>query len=208
MRASRSAHLVPLACLALVSSCGTTSLQSSWKDGEYTGRLQRVLVIGVSKQALLRRQFEDAFVAELAKYSAVGVASYTFAPGTDQLTQETLQAKLQELGITHVLVTRLVDKKTVQEYVPGTVQTAFPGYYPAYYRGWYSYYNTCYGMTYTPGYTLERTYVSLETNVYAAGGEKLVWTGVTETELGEHAGQKVPEFIQVIFGELKKQGLV
>jgi len=208
MRVSRSLPSLLCVSLALLCSCGTTSLQSSWKDPQYQGRLQRVLVVGVSKQALLRRQFEDAFVAELGKYSAVGVASYTFAPGTEELTQEALQAKIQELGISHVLITRLVDKRKVQEYVPGTVQTGFPGYYPAYYRGWYSYYNTCYAMTYTPGYTLERTYVNLETNVYAAGGEKLVWTGLSETELGEHAGQKIPEFLQVIFAELKKQGFI
>ena len=77
-----------------------------------------------------------------------------------------------------MLISRLVCKKTVQTYVPGSVY-----YPPSYYGNWRDYYGYGSESVYTPGYTAEDEYALMETNLYDARDDKLIWSAASQTEL-------------------------
>ena len=151
---------------------------SHWRDPSTSEvRLQKVLVMGVATNPAGRRMFEDTFSSALIKRKIQAVASYQAFPEASEITKERVEAYALEQGFTQILVARIVDKQTVQEYVPPTVTTAYSPAYPGYYGGWYPYYSTSYTTMVTPGYSYERTFVTVETNVYDVKAAKLMWNG-------------------------------
>jgi hypothetical protein len=209
-RAVRSALVC--ACLAISTACATTSLLTSWVDPQASGtRLGKVMILGVASNPVVRRQYEDTFAAELASKKIGAVPSYQFLPDAKAVTEASLAPLVVQHHVTHVLVTRLVDRKTVTTYVPPTtttIATGYPSYYPAYYGSWYGYYNTGYTTVSSPGYTYDTEFVNLETNVYDVQSGKLVWSGLTETELGNKVQAQIQEFIQVITTAMSRDQLI
>ena len=73
-----------------------------------------------------------------------------------------------------------VDRKDV--YVPPTTYvSSYPSYGYPYYGSWYGYYSHGYTVTHDPGYTYEKVTVSLETNLYNASDEAIIWSGQSQT---------------------------
>jgi len=195
--------------LGLLSSCGSTKIVSAWADPDYTqGKMRSALVIGVSSNVTRRRQYEDQFTEQLERKNIQGHTSYRVVADAAQITEEALAPYVRDNNISHVIVTRIVSHEKVQTYVPPTVSTTYMPSYPPYYGGWYSYYNASYSTMVTPGYTYETEYVHLETNVYDVATGKLIWSGLTETELGSQAGARIQEFIQVIMHQMSKDKLI
>src|SRR4029450_5656251 len=134
---------------ALASCAASTKLTSSWSDPAAADRnFKKIVVVGVTPNTAVRRMYEDDFAAELQTRGITAVTSYSFA-GEGQLDKEATAAKLHELGADGVIVTRLVDKETVQTYYPPTYSTmAAPS---AYYGGWYGYCSMGSPSTLSPG---------------------------------------------------------
>jgi len=207
----KSVCAVGLAVLAtsLLSSCASTTMLSSWTDPAYTGgKLGNVLVIGVAKNPGVRRKFEDTFVKNLKNKKAMGTVSYMALPNPAEINEESVAPILRDQKITQVLVTRIVDQKTVTTYVPPSVTTYAPAYPSYYYGGWSGYYGASYSTVVSPGYEYDTQYVSLETNIYDVASNKLIWSGVTETQMGGTAESHIDEFIQVMIGYIKRDKLI
>jgi hypothetical protein len=172
-----------MAIAMLLSACVSTQLNAVWKDPAYQAHPAKIMVIGVAKIPLNRRIFEDEFVLQLKARGTEAIASYTVLPDKLQDDREAIAAKVKELGADTVLITRMVSSRVVQTYVPGT--TYFP---PPYYGSWPEYYGYGYQYMYTPGYIAEDEYAVIETNLYEAKTDKLVWaasseTGISNTDL-------------------------
>jgi len=203
-----SIAIAGLMMVGLLSSCATTKLTSTWMDPTAKDvKLATVMVIGVAKQDMRRRQYEDSFVAQLATRKVNAVASYKYLPDPAAITKETAAQVVIDQKVTQVLVTRLVDVQTVQNYVPPT-STVVGGGYPGYYGNWYGYYGSSYQVVSSPGYTYDTTYMTLESNIYDVSSEKLVWSGRTQTEMGSNLDGQIPEFIAVLMGGMTKSGLI
>jgi hypothetical protein len=175
-----------LAGAMLVVACATTQLTSVWKDPSYQARPAKVMVIGLAKKPEIRRLFEDEFVRQLKEHGTEAIASYTVLADKQQDDQAAIAAKVKELGADSVLLTRLVNKKTVQVYVPGTSYSPSPNY-----GTWPAYYGYGYSNMYSPGYVAEDQYMVIETNLYDAANEKLVWTAASETMMGGDSNQNL-----------------
>ncbi len=199
---------------SLLTSCATTTLLTSWVDPEAVGKKTEnahVLIIGVAKNAVTRRQFEDSFARVLAGKNIRAMVSYQMLADPQALSEESVAPLVKQHQFTQVLVTRIVDRKTVTTYVPPTTTayaTGFPSYYPSYYGSWSGYYNTGYTTVSSPGYTYDTELVHLETNVYDIGSGKLVWTGLTETELGGQMEAQIQEFIQLLISTMTRDKLL
>jgi hypothetical protein len=115
-----------------------------------------------------------------------------------------ISSKMKDLGIDAVLITRLVDKKTVDTYVPGRTHYAPP----AYYGNWSGYYRASYGAAYEPGYTVRDEVVVLETNVYDVSTEKLIWSAISETFVEGSDEKLIKELIKLITDNLSKQNVL
>jgi hypothetical protein len=204
---------VMMVVAALLSSCASTSLLTSWADPEAAGKgIDKCLVIGVSNNTVARRQFEDTFVAQLQKMGETAMPSYPLLPNAAEINEQTVAPIIDRNQIGHVLVVRVVDKKTVTTYVPPSTTTSYyggyPSYYPSYYGSWSGYYGHHYSTVTTPGYTYDTQYVNLETNVYDIRSGKLIWSGLTETEIGSQINAQMQELVQVLTAAMHKDKIL
>ena len=179
IRTLRSSVIFLIFIAMLAAACAVTKLTAAWKDPSYQRQPRKIMVVGIARKPLNKRTFEDEFVQQLKARGTNAVASYTLMPDEKQGDHAVIAAKMKEQGADAVLITRLARKKTVHTFVPGRVT-----YPPSYYSNWRDYYGYGSQTVYTPGYTVDDEYAIMETNLYDAGNNKLIWSVSSETGSG------------------------
>ena len=190
--------------LLMLTSCASTSLLHVWKDDAYSGEIKRVLIIGVTKKDNIKRSFEDEFVSQFKAKGVDAVAAFRVLPSKKKLDKDEIRAKVKELDIDTVLVTRLVDRKTLETYIPTRVEVIERGPYfgPDYYHNLHGYYGQSFDIITTPGYTLVEKYIILETNLYDAKTDEIFWSVSSETYLGEPSNRLIKSLIKKLVENL------
>ena len=197
----------------LVTACVTTQPSAVWKDPLYQEQPRKVMVIGVAKKPVNRRVFEDEFVRQLKAHGTDAIASYTVLPDELQKDHAAIAAKMKQLDADTVLITRLVSKKTVQIYVPGTAfypppYYPLPNYPPPNYGTWPDYYGYGYQAMYTPGYMADEEFAVIETNLYSAANDKLIWAASTEIGTSGQNQERIRSYIGIMIKAMVEQGLL
>lgn len=195
-------------CLLLLSGCATTEVLNVWHEKDLPeSKLTNVLVIGVIKEPVYRRIFENSMVEQLNRLGVKASASYSLFPNADYLEKSVIVSKINQLKIDGVIVAKIVDKKKEKVHTAGSTYvsgSSFRGYpYTTSYErssSWYGYYDSSYQVTRTPGYTVEYDVSTVETNIFSAENEKLVWSAMTET-----AETNVVNAIKSYVDEIAKQ---
>lgn len=201
IRFLRQFGLIPL--VLLFAGCASTQLTSVWKDPTYQTRPAKIMVVGVAKNPINRRLFEDEFVRQLRSRGTQAIASYTVLPDKQQENEDAIAKKVEEMGADTILITRLVSKKVVQTYVPGT-----PYYPPPFYGSWPDYYGYGYRYMYTPGYIAEDEYAVIETNLYEAKSNKLIWAASSETGINGSDQNVIQGYVGVMVKNMIGLGLL
>jgi hypothetical protein len=183
----------------LLTACASTILTAVWKDESFTGPVRKIAVIGIFKTPAIRNFFEDEFSRQLKTHGIEAVAGYTLIPADDQSDKDIVASKLKNVGMDYVLVTRLIDKKTVQTYVPGQAYVV-----PGYYRSWGGYYQ----YAYTPGYLVEDIYAYAETNIYDVKNDKLIWSARSETEISGMNQELIRSFVKLMIDRLSADAVI
>ena len=184
----------------LLTSCSATTMSAVWKNPNYQGgKLEKVLVVGVAKDDVIRRLFEDEFTRRLKAHGTDAYPSYSIIPSSEMLDEETVNAKIANLGMDAVLVTRFVDKKKETVYTPGTT------YYAG---GWYNWYSRGYGYATSPGYYSEYEVISMSTNIYDAQTGGMIWSGLSDTVTGGSVQVEIKELIDAITKSLTANQLI
>ena len=199
-------HYLRLICtifFVLLASCETIQPNAIWRDPSYQSHPAKVLVVGVSKSAVTRRLFEEEFVRQLNARGTQAVASYSVLPDKAQNDQALITEKMKSLGADTLLITRQVSKKTMQIYVPGTVY-----YPPPHYGTWRKYYGYGYQAISTPGYMTENEYAVIETNLYDANNEKLIWAASSEVGMFGTNLERIQSYIGAMLKTMSEQGLL
>ena len=187
--------------LALAAACATrTEILKSWVDPALpTGPVKKVLVLGVARDSRLRRIYEESFVTVLNGRKVEAIPCYQWAPDTAQLDRDAIASRAKEEGVSHVLVTRVVNRKRVETYQPPMVTTVgVAPYGPGWYGGWYPYYSVGFSYVSSPGYITVNDVVSLETNLYATASEKLIWSGLSETWVETTPEQSIQPLVDTL----------
>ena len=201
------------AAMLLATACATTKVTSDWKDPSYAKKPGKMLVMALLDDGGQRRLLEDELTNKLKSAGVDAVPGYTVLPETGTAAKEVIEAKVRELGADSVFMTRLVDRRKVEQYVPGSGAYYPPSGYHSMY-GYYGYQPYAYGYgaggvgPYTPGYTKETVYNIAEANLYDAATGKLVWSARTESEMRGNDRKAVDSYASQIVKSLKKQGLV
>ena len=210
MKFSTTARLATgaLALLTLTSCAATSQLTTSWADpGAANRSLKKVVIVGATPNAAARRMYEDTFANDLRARGIDAIPSYSVA-GEGQLSKEEASAKLKELGADGVIVTRLVDKESYENYYPPTYSTyAAPS---AYYGGWYGYYSMGYTYMSSPGYVEQGHVYRVETNLYDVQNDKLLWSGITESSLtsGQAPTSEIQPVIHMLVNDMEKKKVI
>jgi hypothetical protein len=189
--------------LILLTGCSSTQIKSVWKDPAYMGRPQRIIVIAVFKEPITRRIVEDEFTLQLKTKGLDAIASYTILADRNQNDQAVISRMVGQLGVDAVLITRLVSKRSVRVYYPATVS-----HRPLHYGKWHEYYHDGFEMVNTPGYSTRLEYAMMETNLYDAHSENLLWAATTETGVNNLNQTLIKPYIGSILNIMVESGLI
>ena len=191
-----------IAAALLLGGCAATQIIDQWSNPSYpAASFKRILVIGVSKQTSIRRNFEDEFVAQLRAAGADAVPSYEFTPEDGPVEESRLARAVKQAGADAVITTRLVRVERKAEYIPGTY-----GPYPGF--GFYRWYSSAWvGFYEPPRLRFYDIYIS-ETSLYDVRNDRLVWSGIAKTtQLGD-IRQETKEFVEVVIAALREKNLL
>lgn len=197
-----------IAGLVILAGCGSsTSIRDSWRDPSATPNslmFKKVLVIGIMEDSASRRVAEDQLVQIIESSptrETEAVASYTIFGDEDVRDKDQAKARIAGMGFDGAVMMRLADTTQEQTWVPG--MTTYP------YGGMWGYYGWGWGAVYhDPGYIRTDTKVIVETMVYNAQDEKLVWASVSETFNPKNSATLVDDVARAVGKALRKEGLI
>ena len=190
----------------LFSSCATTKITETWKDDGYRGApFSDLFVIGVAKEEKTRRSFENKFVEKLKAAGIQAVASSSVMESDQKIEKAAILAAIEKLDIDAVLVTRLVSLKEEEIRSPATGEYGGPGDYHGRYYGDYG---TAYGYSRQPTQYTTSVRVGLETKLYDAGTEKLIWAATSKTANPKSNIKLFEAVIEALVRDLKKNKLL
>lgn len=185
----------------LFGACASTQLQSTYVNDAYRGKpVSSILVIVVTDKEAIRRSFENKFVAMLKATGVKAVSSMDAIamPAGQKLGKDAIMKAVEKFGNDAVLITRLAGVEETEVYNPP----------PRSYQGYYGYYDHLYGDIYGRGSYSTMKIVRLETNLYDAKTDKLIWSGKSETWNPETEKQVSDEVVKEVIKDLQKNKLL
>lgn len=172
-----------------VISCGsTTSITASYRDPENPNPdFRKVFIVAMTDNTYAQQAVENSMaklVADkgVAVIKSMDVLPPNFRKAAEKKDKELVLQKLREKGCDGIMTIALIDAKQETRYVQDTFNNS--PYYPmsmSYYGGFGTYYMYGYDNFYSPGYYTEDKIYYLETNIFDANSEKLVWSAQSQT---------------------------
>jgi hypothetical protein len=202
MRTAVCATLALAAALMLQAGCSSTSMNQVWHDPARTpAPLGKTLVIAVTPRTDVAAALENEWVQQLQSRGVDAHALHDMLPRDTQPDKERVVQLAKENAIKSVIVSRLVDKKTVEREVPvGGPPIGVPGYAGS----WSDFYGSSRAFATTSSYTVENQVAVVETNVYDVGSEKRFWSARSDTFLEGSASKLARGFVQEMINEMAK----
>ena len=197
--------VLALAMTLTVAACATKPL-AEWHDSNFAGKVDNVLIIGVSDQPVVRRQFEDTFVKELAALGVKAKPSYQLLTDEQISSKDALEAALRDQSMDTVLITRVIGVEQIDTYTPPTYSYS-PYTLDRHYRDYYSYYNHAVQVA-TPGYWDKYEVVKVESNLYDRASQQLIWSIQSESFDPGSARQLIDDQLKVAIKSLRNTGLI
>jgi hypothetical protein len=196
----------------LLACSSATEITGSWKSPQVNAeKISSVLVTALTSKTNARQTVENDLASALQRsgYKAIksmDVIPPTFTEGKEP-DKEALLAKIKGTDVDVILTVALIDKETENRYVPGNV-----GYAPVsrfgYYGRFWGYYNTWYPTLYSPGYYTEDKVYFLETNLYDARTEELLWSAQSETYNPGGLSDFSGDFASAVLTKMKADGVL
>jgi hypothetical protein len=190
--------------LLLFAACNSTSVVDTWTAPDVSKiSFNKIMVVATFPDGVTRRAAEDALKAQITH--AECITSYSLLGAESDLRDVAkVSAALKASGVDGIVVMRPVSDKDKISYVPGMI-------YPGPYRTFGGYYNQSYALSpfvYEPGYFTTDRIVKIETNIYEAPGQRLIWSAATTSTNPGDLQQLIKDAASAIRAELVKEKLV
>jgi hypothetical protein len=201
--------LVIVVCMAACSQ-STTEITGSWKSAQIGSEaISSILVTALTSKTNARQTVEDDLANALQKHGYNVVKSMNVMPPTftkeKEPNREALLEKIKGTDVDAIITVALIDKETENRYVPGSY-----GYAPmtrfGYYGNFWGYYNNWYPTLYSPGYYNSDKVYFLETNLYDAETQELLWSAQSETYNPSSLSKFSKDFADVMLAKMEKDG--
>jgi hypothetical protein len=188
---------------ALLGGCASTTIVNQWENTVDRGRAcQQVLVVGVTRNASVRRIFEDEMVKAALARGVVAIASYTLIPEDGPVPDARLAEAVRRARVDCVLTTRVVQVATQLDVLPSPAAWGPPW-------GFYGWYGGAWGPLYAyPPQIVQRDVVYAEVRLFRTNPDTLAWAATTQTFAPTDARKESAEFAQLVFGELAARKLI
>jgi hypothetical protein len=169
----------------IITACGcqSTVISSSWRDDSFRKEsIKKVFIICHLKSDLLRRKAEDIFAKQLYLQGIDSIQSYRFYPTETDTDKGELSRRIKREGISNVLIAKLLEEKTVR--VDNSPVCLTPNEWNS--RGWYPFYSEACSSP----FMIDVDILKIETAIFEAETDKLLWATNTHTELTSDATEK------------------
>jgi hypothetical protein len=154
----------------------------------------------VARTQHLRDMFEGRFAAELRSRGNNATQSNKIVTFEQLTDKELVKSKIKSTDADTVLVSRLVDSKSIETYEPGYTVAIPTAYY---------YWGTYYEIVHTDyGYTDDIQVAYVETNLYDIKTEKLIWSARSKTERSGGEQHLINTFIDKIVKKLSSAKII
>lgn len=192
--------ILTLAAL-VIAACASTGPIGEWRNTDFTGKLDNILVIGVTSRSTRRRVFEDKFVEELAALDVNAIPSYQLIESSMYLSREIVEKAIEGRGLGAVLVTRLAAIKEAEVYQPPDDQNDDED------LTYFAFYDKAFHQQ-ERGTTATYGVLTLETNLYDTQSGALVWSMQSQAIEASQPRHIVEENIALAIRTLAKRGLI
>lgn len=194
---------------ALLCSCASASLVDTWRNPEIRhARLQKVLVVSITKNDSRRRVFEDILVSELSGRGVNAVAGYTQIAAGERASWNVLEKAMNKVDAEGVLTVQTIKVEQQTSIQPGAVGT-YPGYwYPPAYPAWNlpGYYGSM--ASYGPAYISTYDIATMQVNLFDATSGKLIWAATVDSSEPENVTSVGQELARIVVKSLARHGLI
>jgi hypothetical protein len=193
------------------TGCHTTSIKTAWKSPDFKGGpVQKVALLAVADEGLVRGGFENRFAGEFAKDGQAAFTTYKMMGLSEiKADKQGAAAKLRQAGADTILILRLVDSTTRvvetrasrEVYVPYT--TGFNT------DGWHEWYSVAFADMSTIRNSTHQN-VFLDTTLFDLNTGKRLWSCVTDTLVKDDVDKlKLADaFVAKVVAALRQDGLV
>lgn len=189
----------------LMTACAATGPVSSvWtQPGQTPRQYERLVVFGVTNSPKVRRAYEDNFAKQLQTLGITATAGHELVSDRNlgrltRLTEGYAKVKADGVLITHLVTDEPGERAPVARL--GTV--------PDHYRHLVPYFSQVYEEVCTPGYYSDPKSLRLETNLYDAKREQLVWTGRSPRLDPNSERTTISEVIEDIVAQMRRDGFL
>lgn len=204
----------------LLTACSSTTVNRSWKSPDFTAQISRTYIIGISKDEIKRRVFEDRFSEKLSKYGVQGVASYKDLAHSKETDKKAIAQKAKANGVDSILMVRVINERTEQIVSPAKISstTTGPNYNDRYYQrrdyrpddhyhDYGNYYSRSTETVYQPATVTDLKIETLEANLYDAKSAKMVWSAQLDLWVDGSADKLLQDFINTAVADMRSKGL-
>lgn len=190
-----------------LGACSSTKIVDSWDSDQHAGAdFKKVLVVGMMKDVVNRRFFEQHFVEQALKSGMNAIPSYEYFPHpSDHDQRKELLAKVRETGADAVLLAQMKGIEKVEGRVPDRLD-----WYPETHQGhgFYDYYYRSYRTIYRPGYIGSDSYLKMQVRLFNVADGQLVWAGNLRTKNPRSLVQTVQDVADDVVSSIKGSGLL
>jgi hypothetical protein len=206
--------VIILTAICFAACSPGTQITGSWKNTNArasTADINTILVTALTPRVNARQSVENDLASALQKegyntIKSIEVLPPTFTDG-QKPDKDELLSRIGGSGADAILTVALIDEQTESRYVPGNA-----GYSPmprfGYYGTFWGYYNTWYPTLYSPGYYEDDKVYFIETNLYDAETEELLWSAQSETYNPKSLPDFASEFAEVVVSRMEKDDLL
>lgn len=196
----------------LLACAPATEITGSWKNKNASPeKIDYILVTALTNNTNARQTVENDLTKALTEngyraMKSMDVLPPTFTAGKEP-DRELLLDKIKGTCVDAILTIALLNKETENRYVPGSY-----GYEPiprfGYYGRFWGYYYNWYPMLYAPGYYTEDKVYFLETNLYDADTEELLWSAQSQTYNPSGLANFSADFSSAVLKKMENDGVI
>jgi hypothetical protein len=202
---------VYLTFVLFFSNCATTKLIDQWKSPDTpVYEANKILVVGMSSNAEIRRNFEEELSKSLEKEGVVAVRSIDFFENVFQLEEKTekemdlIENSLLEAGFDSVIFSKVIG---AEEKV--TLMQAYKNFNRDFlnFKEYYIENQSLYSARQTDSYKIYHT----ETSVFCIceGKEReLLWKGNIDLVAPEKRNKSIKQYVKVLRNALEENEIV
>jgi len=194
---------------SLFCSCASTSLVDTWRNPSLRPeRLQRVLVVSITKKDSSRRVYEETLSSELSRRGVQAVAGYTRFPTGERIDWDKLDKAVKNAAAQAVLTVQTIKVEQQTTIQPGYVGS-YPGYwYPDAFPAWnlHGYYGSM--AHYGPSYISTYDIATMQVNLFDALSGKLLWAATFTSSEPEKVISVGKDLARIVVESLVKEGFI